>query len=84
MSLTLQTERMQAHVDNGVGWMIFNNPERRNALSQEMVRAMPSVLDQFQARDDVRVVVMRGAGTRARWDRSACPSRRTAGGSRPS
>ena len=26
------TEKMKMHKDGGVGWMIFNNPERRNAL----------------------------------------------------
>jgi enoyl-CoA hydratase/carnithine racemase len=65
MRLPLETEKLIAEIDAGIGWLTFNNPDRRNALSQEMVRAMPSILDRFQANDDVRVVVMRGAGTRA-------------------
>ena len=28
MTLTLETERMQAHVENGVGWMVFNNKKK--------------------------------------------------------
>ena len=31
-TLTLQTERMQAHIEDGTGWMTFNNPARHNAL----------------------------------------------------
>lgn len=65
MRLPLDTEKLTAEIDAGIGWLTFNNPDRRNALSQEMIRALPSVLDQFQANDSVRVVVMRGAGTRA-------------------
>ncbi len=65
MKLVLDTEKLIAEIEDGIGWLTFNNPDRRNALSQEMVRALPSVLDQFQERDDVRIVVMRGAGTRA-------------------
>ncbi len=65
MRLPLETEKLIAEIDAGIGWLTFNNPDRRNALSQEMVRAMPAILDQFQASDEVRVVVMRGAGTRA-------------------
>ena len=30
-TLTLQTERMQASVEDGIGWMLFNNPARHNA-----------------------------------------------------
>ena len=30
--LTLQTDRMQAKIEGGIGWMVFNNPARHNAL----------------------------------------------------
>ncbi len=65
MSLDLQTQRMQAHVDNGVGWMIFNNPARHNALSLEMWQGIGDILEHYADNDEVRVVVMRGAGGKA-------------------
>jgi enoyl-CoA hydratase len=65
MSLDLQTERMQARVENGVGWMIFNNPARHNALSLEMWQGMGDILESYASDDNVRVVVMRGAGGKA-------------------
>ena len=34
--MRLSTEKMAFEVNAGIGWMIFNNPERRNALSLEM------------------------------------------------
>ena len=30
--LELRTEKMLAHVENGVGWITFNQPEKRNAV----------------------------------------------------
>jgi enoyl-CoA hydratase/carnithine racemase len=63
--MELDTEKMIARTEGGVGWMIFNNPERLNAQSFEMKLAIPQILAAFDADDDVRVVVMTGAGDRA-------------------
>ena len=60
--LTLQTERMQAKIEDGIGWMVFNNPARHNALSLEMWEGMGDILEHFASNDAVRVIVMRGAG----------------------
>ena len=48
--------------DERIGWLIFDHPERRNAISVEMWREIPRVLRELEADDAVRVVVMRGAG----------------------
>ncbi len=63
--LQLKTEKMLARKENGIGWMVFNNPERRNALGMEMQQAIPEILGDFANDDDVRVVVMSGAGGKA-------------------
>ena len=42
------SERMIAEKDGAIGWMIFNNPERRNALSLDMWQAMPVILEHFE------------------------------------
>jgi enoyl-CoA hydratase len=65
MELTLATERMIGRIEDGVGWMIFNNPERRNAMSLEMQQAIPEILGRFREDPEVRVVVIAGAGGRA-------------------
>lgn len=65
MELELETPFMQAHVADGVGWMTFNNPDRRNAMKLEMNHAVVQILDAFDSSDEVRVVVMRGAGDKA-------------------
>lgn len=65
MALELQTQRMQAHIEDGIGWMIFNNPARHNALSLEMWQGMGDILEHYATNDDVRVIIMRGAGGKA-------------------
>jgi len=45
--------------------VIFNNPVRRNAVSLEMWEATARILDDFGKDDDVRVVVLTGAGDKA-------------------
>jgi len=59
------TEKMLARKDGPVGWMIFNNPERLNAVGVEMWEAIPKILDDFEADPEIRVIVLRGAGEKA-------------------
>ena len=64
--LTLKTPKMLAHVDeHGIGWVIFNQPERHNALSLEMWQGLADILSNYAGREDVRIAVMRGAGGKA-------------------
>lgn len=63
--MKLNTEKMLANVEDGIGWITFNNPARRNAISLEMWEGLGVILESFQANDEVRVVVMKGAGGKA-------------------
>jgi enoyl-CoA hydratase/carnithine racemase len=60
-----QTDKMLARKEAGVGIVTFNNPERHNAVSLEMWEATKRILDAFAADDEVRVVVLTGAGGKA-------------------
>jgi enoyl-CoA hydratase len=51
--------------DDGVAWLTFNRPEKRNALDQAMVDEVHAALRALQARDDVSVLILRGAGGKA-------------------
>lgn len=64
-AMQLDTTQMIARKDAGIGWMVFNNPERRNAMSLEMRQAIPQILRSFNDDPDVRAVVMTGAGDKA-------------------
>jgi enoyl-CoA hydratase/carnithine racemase len=52
-------------VDDGVARITFNNPDKHNALSADMLAALPPTLDALQRDPEVRVVVLTGAGDRA-------------------
>jgi enoyl-CoA hydratase len=57
--------RIGARREGAVGWLTFDNPERRNAVSLEMWEAIPRVLDDFGSDAAIRVVVLTGAGDKA-------------------
>jgi enoyl-CoA hydratase len=59
------TEKMLSRKEGGVGIVTFNNPERLNAVSLDMWEATRHILDGFAADNDVRVVVLTGAGGKA-------------------
>jgi len=60
-----QTDKMLSRKEGHVGYVIFNNPERRNAVSLEMWEATARILDDFGNDKDIRVVVLTGAGDKA-------------------
>ncbi len=49
-------------VADGVGVLTLNRPEKRNAFTSPMLTALIDALDDFEARDDVAVVILTGAG----------------------
>ena len=65
MTTATLTERIIARKEGAVGWLIFNNPERRNAVSVDMWEAIPRVLADYEADPQVRVIVLSGAGDKA-------------------
>ena len=65
MELELCTDKMRAWKRDGTGWMVYNNPARRNAVSLEMWQAIGDIIEHFEQDSAIRVVVMRGAGGKA-------------------
>ena len=61
------TTKMIARKEGGIGWMIFNQPEKHNAVSLDMWAAVPRIIAAFEADPEVRVIVLarrRRAGLR--------------------
>lgn len=52
-------------VEDGIAWVRFNRPDKRNAMSPTLNRDMMEVLDALEFRDDVGVLVLSGEG--AAW-----------------
>ncbi|MEM5518175.1 enoyl-CoA hydratase [Henriciella sp. AS95] len=58
-------DKLVGIADGGAGWLVFNNPERRNAVSKEMWEAIPVILKAFEDDPEVKVVILTGAGGKA-------------------
>ncbi len=65
MSIITGTDKIVARREGAIGFLIFNNPERRNAVSLEMWQAAGEVLRLFDADPAVRVIVLAGAGDKS-------------------
>ena len=61
----LKTDKMLARKDKHVGWITFNNPARHNAVSLEMWQGLADIANDFAHDDEIRVVVVNGAGDKA-------------------
>ncbi len=51
--------------DGPIGWLIFNRPDKRNAVGIETWQLMPEYAKELAADDAIRVVILRGAGDKA-------------------
>src|SRR4051812_36021000 len=56
------TEVVQRTIDDGVALLTLNRPDRLNAWTGEMERAYFELLEDCGKRDDVRAIVVTGAG----------------------
>ena len=63
----MSTERTEEEtvaftIEDGVAWVKFNRPEKRNCMSPKLNRQMKKVLEELEFRDDVKVLVLTGEG----------------------
>jgi enoyl-CoA hydratase/carnithine racemase len=58
-------EQLRATVADGIGTIVFDNPEKHNAMTGDMLAALGRVTTAFGEDPEVRVVIVRGAGDRA-------------------
>jgi enoyl-CoA hydratase/carnithine racemase len=54
--------RVRVERDGALGWLLFDHPERRNAISVEMWQEIPRAVAALAGDPGVRVIVLRGAG----------------------
>ena len=59
------TDKMLSRREGRVGYLIFNNPERHNAVSLDMWETAGRILDDFRNDNGIGVVVVTGAGGKA-------------------
>jgi enoyl-CoA hydratase/carnithine racemase len=61
----MSTDKMLSRKEGKIGYLTFNNPERHNAVSLEMWETAATFLDDFRNDNNIRVVVVTGAGGKA-------------------
>lgn len=54
--------RVHVEKQGALGWIVFDHPERRNAITGEMWREIPKAVQVLETDPAVRVVILRGAG----------------------
>ena len=57
-----ESETVTSAVEDGIAWVRFNRPEKKNAMSRMLNRQMLRVLDELEFRDDVGVLVLTADG----------------------
>lgn len=56
---------LNASITDGIGHLELNRPEVRNAINRELIDALHATLDAWAERDELRAVVLSGAGGKA-------------------
>ena len=57
-----ESPKMLMEKEGPLGWITFNQPEKRNAVSQEMWQMIPDIVKDVEEDEESRVIVLRGAG----------------------
>ena len=59
------TEKLVARREGPIGWIVFNNPERHNAVSLEMWQSLSQALTAYGRDPEVRAIILKGEGEKA-------------------
>ena len=60
-----ESPKMLMEKEGPLGWITFNQPEKRNAVSQEMWQMVPDIVKDLEDDGEIRVIILRGAGDQA-------------------
>jgi len=63
MSERAEADTVAVRVSEGIAWVKFNRPEKRNCMSPKLNRQMLGVINDLEFRDDVGVLVLSGEGS---------------------
>ena len=58
-------EQIEVEVDGAIGHVQLDRPQRMNTITPRMIDELDAALDAFEADEDVRAVLLEGAGDRA-------------------
>jgi trans-feruloyl-CoA hydratase/vanillin synthase len=55
-------ETIKVEKEDGITWVIFNRPDKRNAMSPQLHMDMDDVLDELSIDDETDILIVTGAG----------------------
>ena len=58
----MMKQPVYSFVQERIGYLVLNRPEKRNALNKEMVEAMKSILTDLATNDSVKIIVIKAMG----------------------
>lgn len=53
---------ISTHVKNRIGFISLNRPEKRNALSPELIQALGQAFSEFEKNEEVKMVILKAEG----------------------
>lgn len=59
---TYDYETVKVEFEDGIGWLYFNRPDKRNAMSPQLNAEMLDALDKLEGDERCKVLVLTGAG----------------------
>ena len=57
----MEEKIIKVRIEGELAYIVLNRPEKRNAINQAMLRAIPSALDEVD-RPEVRAIILYGEG----------------------
>ena len=60
-----ETPKLLLEKDGPIGWIVFNQPEKRNAVSLNVSEPMPNYVNRYTISVNVALAVFGGAGEQA-------------------
>jgi len=63
--MSTEFENIELRKEDKIAWIVLNRPHRLNALTLELMEELSKALDQLEKDNEVRAIVITGAGERA-------------------
>jgi methylglutaconyl-CoA hydratase len=60
---TTNTACVQHYIESGIGYLVLNRPEKRNAFNEQMIQTMIESLAQLEREDLLRCLILKSTGS---------------------
>lgn len=64
-SLDSELPSITTHIQDAIGWVTFNSPQKLNSLNEAMWLSLPAIISDLEMNSDVRIIILRGSGEKS-------------------